>query len=538
MSANSASSGVRNLRAMFENKHTDQSTSPPSRGRSPNSSITSGNSRPVSKVRTSFVAVERPGDITSGQQWGLRKASDVSSMAEVRESEAVPQTSIIEAPKQPDSAKSPTSPHVAKQSIDGGLGSILKGSAFDGTPQKRPAEKKSPTKSSSPPTKKKKAPSSPRVSSKAAEPARKLQSPKEKPSASPRMTVSANSDAKPSNHSHPTPKNKASPASPRSPRLEKSSPKTSTSPATAKSMVRGGPAKMQGVMDSAKRASEGREALKKEQPKPVPKKESESEVRSVLERKTAPKPAAKTDSEKLSKPKVNGVKKEPESEVRANVNGVKKEQVGSATTKPTSPRAPTRPGKLPSAATATTAAAAAKHDPQPPKQQPARKPAPRASLPATQSRATSGTTASAAHKKSSRASLATNGNERGGSRVSLNKPDDSFMARMMRPTASSAQKTHEKVQADSPPRSKGPPYPKTPHPSKSEGAGKRMPSRSLRKSDQTESQGSKLDDVSEGHAEKDTPSKRSPGGTEDETASAGPETPHTVNGTSTATAGA
>ncbi|OBT76017.1 hypothetical protein VF21_03508 [Pseudogymnoascus sp. 05NY08] len=72
----SASSGVRNLRAMFENKD-DSTTSPPQhRGRSPAPSIgqagnNSASPRPLSKVRTSFVAVERNGQ--TGIQWGLRK---------------------------------------------------------------------------------------------------------------------------------------------------------------------------------------------------------------------------------------------------------------------------------------------------------------------------------------------------------------------------------------------------------------------------------------------------------------------------------
>ena len=462
-------------------------------------------------------------------------------MAEVKESEALPQTSTVETPKHTEQTKSPPSPHMAKQSIDGGLGSILKGSAFDGTPKKRPAEKQSPTKPSSPPMKKKEAPGSPNVGSKATQSAGKTNSPKDKPNSSPKTTVSTKSDAKPPNHAHPSPRDKPSPASPRSPRLERSSPKTPTSPATAKPTVRGGPAKIKGVMDSAKRASEGREASKHILPKDITQKELD--LKPKPESRTASNPIKNKGIETQSKLKVNGVKGKPESQSKPNVNGVKKEQVGPATTKPISPRGPTRPGKLPSAATATTTAAAAKHDSQPPKQQPARKPAPRASLPATQSRATSGTTSSAAHKKSSRTSLAANGNERAGSRVSLNKPEDSFMARMMRPTASSAQKVHEKVEADSPPRSKGPGHSKTVHPSKFDGSGKRM--RSLRKSDESETQGSKLDDVREAPAENSTPSKPSPGGTEEktpsppeqsETASAGPTTSTTVNGTSAATA--
>ncbi|KFY05936.1 hypothetical protein V491_08943, partial [Pseudogymnoascus sp. VKM F-3775] len=77
-SASSNAGGVRNLRAMFENKD-DSTTSPPqNRGRSPAPSIAGNNSaspRPLSKVRTSFVAVERNGQ--SGIQWGLRKETTV-----------------------------------------------------------------------------------------------------------------------------------------------------------------------------------------------------------------------------------------------------------------------------------------------------------------------------------------------------------------------------------------------------------------------------------------------------------------------------
>ncbi|KAG0645712.1 hypothetical protein D0Z07_8789 [Hyphodiscus hymeniophilus] len=81
------SSGVRNLRAMFENK--DVSTSPPDRGRSPTGSIGPGSNgtspRPLSKVRTSFVAVERSGQ--TGSQMGLkRENSGEPSMAKRRTS--------------------------------------------------------------------------------------------------------------------------------------------------------------------------------------------------------------------------------------------------------------------------------------------------------------------------------------------------------------------------------------------------------------------------------------------------------------------
>ncbi|KAI9862308.1 MAG: hypothetical protein M1813_004784 [Trichoglossum hirsutum] len=65
--ARSSSSGVRNLRAMFEtsSSNAEDSTSPPPRGRSPagESVVSNGSARPLSTVRTSFVAVERSGQL-------------------------------------------------------------------------------------------------------------------------------------------------------------------------------------------------------------------------------------------------------------------------------------------------------------------------------------------------------------------------------------------------------------------------------------------------------------------------------------------
>ena len=51
---------------MFEQNN--ETTSPPSRGRSPAGSITSDSSRPYSKVRTSFISVERIGQLGSASQ--------------------------------------------------------------------------------------------------------------------------------------------------------------------------------------------------------------------------------------------------------------------------------------------------------------------------------------------------------------------------------------------------------------------------------------------------------------------------------------
>src|SRR5947207_2021288 len=75
----SNSGGVRNLRAMFENKTDESNTSPPSRGRSPGSVTSNGSKtpRPLSKVRANFVAVERNGQL--GLQLGSKKTVGESS---------------------------------------------------------------------------------------------------------------------------------------------------------------------------------------------------------------------------------------------------------------------------------------------------------------------------------------------------------------------------------------------------------------------------------------------------------------------------
>ena len=81
-SENRSSSAVRNLRSLFENKTTLDSSSPDSRGRSPSGiggSDKENGSRPRSKVRASFVPVELAGmaSVTADSQGtaGLRRGS-------------------------------------------------------------------------------------------------------------------------------------------------------------------------------------------------------------------------------------------------------------------------------------------------------------------------------------------------------------------------------------------------------------------------------------------------------------------------------
>jgi hypothetical protein len=396
---------------MFENKaSSDQSTSPPSRGRSPLDAENSETSTPVSKVRASFVAVERPGQPGQAPQWGLRKASDVTSISGVN--------GITE----DTSIKRIHSETMANdvQTADGDLGVILKGSPFEsdedthtrqakdlgealssGQAQKKISEintKKEPpsqdkvTKAKSPTTVAKPTPSTSQL-----EPS-KTGPPVKSP---PTRQVPPSTTEK-------------SPVSPKAPHAGKVN---TTHPAPSIRGIRGGPAKIMAVMDSANKAR-----VEREKKSPV----TETKPDQTTKKDAAPKTTA-----------TNGVKKEPGSTQAEKI------------IKP-----PTQPTKLPAAATTPTAASVARTD-GPPKTLTTdnrRVSAVRKERPPPKVAST--TTVSSLAKRTPRNSLApqTNGHERPKSRVSTAK-DESFLARMTRPTASSQQKVHEKVvKPESPPR--------------------------------------------------------------------------------------
>ncbi|OBW65353.1 MAG: hypothetical protein AUREO_012620 [Aureobasidium pullulans] len=117
--------------------------------------------------------------------------------------------------------------------------------------------------------------------------------------------------------------------------------------------------------------------------------------------------------------------------------------------KPTRPRSPTRPIKVSSHLTAPTAASAARQDNQ------SSKPSVSVSKPAVNSRPQPRAPA-AATKPTARSSIASTSNPpkktESKPAISSKGTDDSFLARMMRPTASSASKAHEKTEAKSPPK--------------------------------------------------------------------------------------
>ena len=171
-------------------------------------------------------------------------------------------------------------------------------------------------------------------------------------------------------------------------------------------------------------------------------------------KKEAPKDDGETAVERPSRPSV--APKAPAAAPKPSSKPAKKppSRLPPSLIKPR-PRSPTRPVRLPSSATAPTAASAAKLDAAP------------AATAKSRDRVPSNSTS--VRQKPARASLpavskpAENAKDKLKSRlstVSSKPPEGSFLDRMMRPTQSTSQKTHEKVEAKTPPKKANGPRPK------------------------------------------------------------------------------
>lgn len=507
------SAGFRNLRAMFENKSNDHSTSPPSRGRSPNCSVSSQASRQVSKVRTSFVAVERPGGSSQSPQRAFRKFSDVSSMAEVREE------AIMEGPET-TSAKSVPQDTPLSSAERTSLGAILKGSPFEAHPST--------------------AIELPRNSTSGVPEAKTNGSPKklETNGTSDKSEVAGNTgsteesatravpavDTKP-NKPEPTPlhtnttasKSKESPTSTKkSPVSQKKDSPTTTNESARTIKPRGGVNKITGIIESSNRAKE--ERAKAAHPnsqdpssgptiKPrggankiigiIESSNRAKEERAKVEQSASPTapsgPAIKPrggpnkiagiiQSSKKAKEERAKAEQHNQSDVPEGKSAASREiKPPSVASKPTAasrahaqkqekqdklsaadqvkPPTTTRPTKLPSAATAGTAASAARKGANTTDDESKPTTSERRSILPQPPRVADISTRSSLAKKSSRTSLA-NGEDRPRSRVSAaHKPaDEGFLARMTRPTAASARRAQDnaqdKAQVGSPPRAR------------------------------------------------------------------------------------
>ena len=478
-------SGVRNIRAMFEAKN--ESISPPSRGRSPVGSegTRSTSSRPLSKVRTSFVAVERSGQ--TGPQLGLRKLSSsgdgfigldgssdlkmgvsdtdpdykesfipqengsidtshpVATIEEVKEEDtpngpnqtvnndkedekepvtsngSIDNTSDQQAPATPSSPKHEQSleglndpaSHTSN-GIPDDLGSVLKGSPFGSNTSQHIRSNEDIPKDTKDETQKVPSATKAKLSGTAGIPT----------SARPKESFFRPLVIRTKKETEELPKGNTSKQStkitksPRGPRTPKTPNTTGT--------------------QSQPASSSPRQPLSK---KSYSQKPPSSNVSTKVNTKDLPEATTKKSNRQFS------ASNAPKASTKPTTVSSSKPQ----------PKSPTRPVRLPTAATAPTAASAAKIGGAPPSRSPsrastigtnvARKPSTlNKDRSMSKPRELADGSVSHLHKKSSRPSLPAT--ERPKSRTSIaGRPsagDEGFLARMMRPTASSANKAHEK----------------------------------------------------------------------------------------------
>ena len=479
MSAGISPSGVASLRARFESK--DESTSPPSRGRSPagSLSVTGDAPHPISKVRTSFISVDPSGqmgdlhppeefgtkvhamnadgagEFTTNGEAGKPKTNGVDldsqdsikkegNIAEQTTPKISPEKKDSTAPGSPsimDSAPPNTDPDKLKSDAEDKvaaippsdtkevtaasdsaspngepipLGSILKGSPFEQDASKSEASKVG-------------------ESSVSAEPAQSSEKQAPGPSTpiiygEPKdaLTHYAGLQSKAKKTPRPPPGGKSSAPQLGSSTRGKSEHKLQTPTPSAPSTPKNA-------------ATPSKQPINNRSPKPATSKEP---------RKEAPRDKGKTFEtfERLSRPSV--APKAPAAAPKPPSKPAKKPPSRSppSLTKPR-PRSPTRPARLPSSATAPTAASAAKLD--------------TASAATAKSRDSVPSNSTSVRHKPARTSLpavskpAENAKDKLKSRLSTassKPPEGSFLDRMMRPTQSTSQKTHEKVEAKTPPK--------------------------------------------------------------------------------------
>ncbi|KAL8714613.1 MAG: hypothetical protein Q9220_001561 [cf. Caloplaca sp. 1 TL-2023] len=526
-----ATAGFANLRAKFENQESD--SPPPSRGRSPAGSVGEVKGGSGRKIRTSFISVERSGHMapSADQRESLDSNDDQQSVTEGAEAPKtemngdgmqVPYTNGTMAapvasptPNKPageDSGESkpfgasnnileleqattagainPGKPVAAGEdktpsmqvsdrknetTISGGaaalapkgesLGALLKGSEFEEPDQQDNPKLSSPKKPvlpSNPSTPVKKNGSSQRSTPrqpKAANTPKVNGSPKTKAgSTRSSMITKPQSPASATSHGKPIP----------SPDKTVNSPKTPVSSTALKNPLPQAPSSTSSPKETTQPKTtdppSDKDRKKASLPKPsfsAPRKEVLQAMKSQVAK---PNPSAKSNEPKRGSPN------------------------SPSTVKP-QPKPPTRPVRLPGAATASTAASAAKTGSTGPSLPASQAEVNKPPKPTTAGNATgpngsvkpSYTAPSNVPNKPPRSSLPASitapKSKPRTSLASTSAPGNSFLARMMRPTQSSASKTHEKVEQKTPPK-------------------KRVSSRPKRISDEAQKpQGAKADEV-------------------------------------------
>ena len=497
-------SGVASLRARFEDNK--ESSSSPSRGRSPAGSVASDTSRPISKVRTSFVSVEgsgkmrdllgpneaaskenvagdageKPNPVTNGAANENPKPNDDSTLPQnvatalsnetdtkqsVPETPSTPPTALPGAvdgssdikPDKPvstiaDSASGmlPADPK-GEQAISGEgalgkgnaeLGSILKGSPFEATESKKGEEESSKPEPASSPLKH----SIPKTQHQSIG----LTNGKTKAAQGSNPALLSNSKTDPSTNPGPSSAAAKSP-SPRKNVNEstKSQTKVNSNTIPPISTAKDAPTSKPKISPSAPQtptsATAKQSASNKSSPKPGASKDNKREPINGAKKPAVRPPASKPPTAVSSK-----------AAPASNTSNAKSYKISGPTSPKTAfvkprPKSPTRPVRLPAAATAPTAASAAKLDGAPSTTNERKL----TNVHSGRDRVSSNPVKS--HPKPMRSSLP------GGSKpiekfkpprmsmASSKAPEGSFLERMTRPTQSSSQKTHEKIDTKSPP---------------------------------------------------------------------------------------
>ncbi|EDN11331.1 hypothetical protein I7I51_02971 [Histoplasma capsulatum] len=484
MSDNRAQTGVRSLLARFENNNNNSSTSPPSRGRSPIDQDGPGSVRPLSKVRASFVAVERAGQSGSPPMWGLRKAADLDSNNTNNNNSSAnnsPGKIIRTISSGVDDVGSPIERSVTMSSSNSAdKGTMMSESLSSSFPDNRNKNNTNANNNNN---------NGGLLGSgnlnkpwAAKLPSRLMDSPTPgKQSASEDiLMVAATTEGKDSGKV----KSKRGPQENMQQEKEgapiaaarmngKSADKAATKKSKPSMNQPSRPAKI--VVGNDANNATSKKTSTKELKSPLPRTPRTPTTMTNLVAKTTPKetdrPRAAVTKQPIQ-PAADKATTKPLSSVSTRDKIAKPSSENPPATNRSRTRSPTKPIRLPNSMAAPTASSAAKSnaDGRPASQAGTRisnltrKPSSLRSDRNNSSKST-GPIGSAAQKPAKRASsLAPQKNtahDRPRSRVSnvgaVRAPDESFLARMMRPTASSASKMHEKVEIKSPPRGSGPP---------------------------------------------------------------------------------
>lgn len=476
---------------MFEQNQ--DSTSPPSRGRSPAGSETliGDNSRPISKVRTSFVSVERIGPM--GPLNGVKKSSDNVEQGLGGDGGGEPK--VAASPTRSQTLKvngngthhSPSKTEAKGESIESNekvveehknaelstfdgseapLANMTDASGdkpnpaskveFDSTQASNTKDEKYKLEASNPADEPKDLGAILKGSSFEHEPGGNLNAAEGQDSAPPDIKSSppkqtseldhdvSGSPSKPQTAAKPTlkPKTTAGSLRPSASSSKKLSAKAPKSGVTVSNEISTGSPKTPNSPNVVGRHASSKTAS--------PKQPGHSMAPSHPNREPRKEPIPRTIRHSIGTkvPEAAGTKSE---KIVSATNGSSAKKPGpiSPITKP-QPKSPTRLVRLPAAATATTASSAAKVGEAPPSRSPSRSSVSTSRKPAVLGRDRAAPP-SIARKPTSRTSLpaASNESQKPKARVSTasaKAPEGSFLARMMRPTQSSASKTHEKVE--------------------------------------------------------------------------------------------